>query len=326
MRFLIPLCLLAQHAWAQFAPPAGQAGSTAISKDSSILVAWASSCKVNRGLQHISDPTLGYTTVGDSSSPIGMADGKVVSLGDGGSATCTFEQHIYDGPGYDFAVFENSFDGNYLEFGFVEVSSDGIHFFRFPATSNTEDTLQTGAFGDSDASKVNNLAGKYKILYGTPFDLRELQNISGLDIMHISYVRITDVVGSINSGYATYDQNNRIVNDPWPTPYPSSGFDLDAIGVIHQQSANGLVYREKSNVLVYPNPAANTLFIAVKESIQAQVRICISDLNGTIVFKQDAYLQTENIQLEIGALASGIYVLNLTSDRLNLTKKICIQK
>jgi hypothetical protein len=43
-----------------------------------------------------------------------------------------------------------------------------------------------------------------------------------------------DVVGSITPAYATYDSQGNMVNDPWPTPYSSSGFDLDAVGVINQ--------------------------------------------------------------------------------------------
>jgi hypothetical protein len=197
MRLSVFICFISHVAFAQFAPPEGQAGSTAMYKDSTAFTAWTTSCTVVRGLQNISNSTLGYATVGDSTSPLNIADGNVVSLGDGGYAVCSFQNPIYNGPGYDFAVFENSFDGNYLEFGFVEVSSDGVNFFRFPATSNTQDTLQTGGFGDSDATKVNNLAGKYKAQYGTPFNLDDLQGISGLDINHITRVKIIDVVGSI---------------------------------------------------------------------------------------------------------------------------------
>ena len=221
MRYLFLCCFISQLAVAQFAPPQGQPGSTAMYKDSSAFVAWATSSKIIRGLQNISNPSSGYATVGDSTSPIGIADGTVVSLGDSGIAICSFQNEIYNGPGYDFAVFENSFDGNYLELGFVEVSSDGVNFFRFPTTSNTQDTAQTGPFADTDATKVNNLGGKYIAQYGTPFDLSEMQGISGLDINHIKQVKIIDVVGSITKQYATYDKNNNKVNDPWPTPYAS---------------------------------------------------------------------------------------------------------
>jgi hypothetical protein len=327
MRFLFVVCFISQVAIAQFAPPQGQTGSTAMYKDSSAFVAWASACKITRGLQDISNTSSGYATVGDSSSAINIADGNVVSLGDGGSAICTFAHEIYNGIGYDFAVFENSFDGDYLEFGFVEVSSDGVNFFRFPATSNTQDTLQTGAFGDSDATKVNNLGGKYIVQYGTPFDLNEMQGISGLDINHITHVKIIDVVGSINTTYATHDKNNNKVNDPWPTPYASCGFDLDAVGVINQQSNNAIKKIDDNiSVSVYPNPASTNLCISLNNALANDAIIYITDINGKTVIQKELE-STENIlNIDVAMLDNGFYFLQLKSNSICVTKKISITK
>ncbi|KXK45015.1 MAG: cell surface protein, partial [Bacteroidetes bacterium OLB10] len=98
--------LFAAVANAQFAPPAGISGTTAIHKDSSVFVSWATGCTVNRGWQDISNTSAGLATIGDSSNALGMADGlSVVSLGDGGSATLTFDNPVTNGPGWDFAVF-----------------------------------------------------------------------------------------------------------------------------------------------------------------------------------------------------------------------------
>jgi hypothetical protein len=49
----------------------------------------------------------------------------------------------------------------------------------------------------------------------------------------VRFVRVVDVVGSINPFHATYDSLGNIVNDPWPTASSSSGFDLDAVGVLN---------------------------------------------------------------------------------------------
>ena len=57
--------------------------------------------------------------------------------------------------------------------------------------------------------------------------------ITNLDINNITHVKIIDVIGSINQSYASYDSQGNIINDPFPTPYETGGFDLDAIGVIH---------------------------------------------------------------------------------------------
>jgi hypothetical protein len=327
MRFLFITCFVSQLAAAQFAPPQGQVGSTAMYQDSSAFVAWATSAKITRGLQNISSTSSGYATVGDSTSSLGIADGTVVSLGDGGSAICSFQHELYDGPGYDFAVFENSFDGNYLELGFVEVSSDGINFFRFPATSNTEDTTQTGAFGDTDAKKINNLAGKYIAKYGTPFDLSEMQGFSGLDINHITQIKIIDVVGSITIPYATYDKNNNKVNDPWPTPYASCGFDLDAVGAIHQQTVNSIQsFLNKETVSLYPNPAKDKLFIDLNTTVKNPVAIFIADISGNILIQKEVMSSESIVNMDVSTLNTGVYFLHLTDQSTSLTKKIIISR
>src|ERR1700761_645592 len=127
-------------AYAQYAPQAGLPGSTAIGAASSVFVGWATQCSVTRGLMNIADPSLGYASAGDSSLGTGPANGYTVSLGDSGIAVLTFAHPIYNGAGPDFAVFENGFlnatndSQAFLELGFVEVSSDGVNFTRFPAS------------------------------------------------------------------------------------------------------------------------------------------------------------------------------------------------
>lgn len=286
MRYFFLFCLFPLIGRAQFAPPVGQAGTTAMYKDSSAFINWASFCNVTKGLIDISNGSSGFPTIGDSSNAIGIADNSVVSLGDGGYAVCTFQYPITDGPGPDFAVFENSFSDDYLEFGFVEVSSDGINFFRFPATCNIQDSAQCGAFGLSDAAKVNNLGGKYRALYGTPFDLSDLQGTVGLDLNNVTHVKIIDVVGSISPTYATYDQNNRKVNDPWPTPFASSGFDLDAVGVIHDIT-NSIQEPLKMEFSIYPNPTNGAQEVVLQLKMgQGDPELHISDAFGREIRKE----------------------------------------
>lgn len=302
-----------------YAPAAGQAGTTAMYKDSSAFIAWVSSCNVTRGYQNISDPSLGFASVGDGSLAAGKAlSNGVVSLGDGGTAICSFSNQIVNGPGFDFAVFENSIDDSFLELAFVEVSSDGINYFRFPAHSLTDTLQQTGSFGSTDPVKINNLAGKYRAGYGTPFDLQELAGIPGLDVNAIIHVKIIDVIGSINSSYTSRDKNNHKVNDPWPTPFPSSGFDLDAIGVIHQKSATWL--REVSGVQaiqVFPNPANRGQIITIshKEDI---LGVEILDACGTRI--SSGSVKTINTE----AMVPGMYMLRILSPAGYFTTRVVI--
>lgn len=223
-----------------YAPPAGQSGSDAV--PASAPIAWATKVEsLTRGPQSIANLKLGLASFGVEGNALGPANATtgngtpVVSLGDGGQITVSFAHAITDGPGTDFAVFENGVTDTFLELGFVEVSSNGADFFRFASVSLTQTDTQIGSFGALDATNLSNLAGKYRAGFGTPFDLAELSGISPLlDISHVRYVRIIDVVGSIDPAYATFDSKGHKVNDLWPTAFASGGFDLDAVGVLNQ--------------------------------------------------------------------------------------------
>ncbi len=310
---------IALHAQS-YAPPAGQPGSTAIHKDSSVFVNWAKSCHVVRGYQDISDPSLGLCTAGDSSMATGkaMANG-VVSLGDGGSATCRFENSISNGPGFDFAVFENAFNDTFLELAFVEVSSDGVNFVRFASHSLSDTSSQYTNAAVMNATKINNLAGKYRAAYGTPFDLQELAGKPGLDINAITHIRIIDVVGSLSKPYSTFDSYGNKINDPWPTAFPSGGFDLDAIGVIHQNSSTGIEKTASGiNFQVYPNPVAGNDILHLRgESRNVEYEIC-DGLGKTIVH---GYAETA---IMLPNLDKGLYLLKLSSGNDSSTSKMLV--
>ena len=326
--FLFCIVCCVNKAFAQYPPPAGQPGTTAIYKDSSAFVAWATGCTVTRGLQDISNPGLGFVTAGDSSMALGMAGTNgIVSLGDGGSATLTFEYPIVNGNSWDFAVFENSFDDFFLELAFVEVSSNGIDFYRFPANSLTDTNTQVGTFDSLDASKINNLAGKYRALYGTPFDLEVLKNVSGLDVNHITHVKIIDVVGSLQTPYATYDSAGRKINDPWPTAFASGGFDLDAVGVIWN-TMNDI--HENNNAAgtfsFYPNPADDNIHISTPAVTNTATVICIYDITGRCIKEIFIPCNTKETELEVDDLVAGIYVIRcISSEKAVINQKLIIR-
>jgi Domain of unknown function (DUF4465) len=216
----------------------------------------------------------------DPNRALGPATGDkldIVSLGDlnqeqlsqgvpPGQITLSFDEPIRQGKGYDFVVFENGFvsDVNsangsvagqmFTELGYVEVSSNGTDFVRFPSVSLTP--APTGAYGTLEISNVYNLAGKHPnaggVCTGTPFDLQDVADdpnvVSGVvDINDIRYVRIVDIPGSgdfyddastqidPSSGPAwTRYSHNHPIYDAWPT-FGSGGFDLEAVGVLNEQ-------------------------------------------------------------------------------------------
>jgi hypothetical protein len=275
--------------YSQYAPAADQVGTTAIHKDSSVIISWATHVvSFNRGFKDIAVGTT-LASYGDSTAALGMAEGTstdAVSLGDAGEIILGFLYPIKNGIGPDFAVFENSFNHDYLEFAHVEVSTDGIRFVRIPSYSVTQTATQTGGFGSTLAEWVHNLAGKYTQGYGTPFNLDDIADSSGINLDSINYVKIIDVVGSINTAYGSYDSQGTIINDPYPSAYASGGFDLDAIAVIHENNIFASSAENEINFAVYPNPTNGVLNVSnyhgTYEIFDLSGRICGSgELDAT---------------------------------------------
>ena len=315
---ILLLALVPTMLWAQFAPEAGVAGTTAMHADSSAFVAWATGCTVDRGPQQIDDLSLGLVSYGADDDALGKADNMVVSLGDGGTAVLTFDSPICNQQGPDFAVFENPFHNAphcFLELAFVEVSSDGENYVRFPTVTNVPFDEQMGGFGVMDATLIHNFAGKYEVLYGTPFDLDELEDNALLDKNHITHIRLVDVIGNINPEYATYDSEGHIVNDPWPTPFWSSGFDLDAIGVIHDIAHYSVPENGEETIAVYPNPVRDRLTVKA-DNLQS---VEVFNLVGQLV------MSTTSAVVAMDELNQGIYFVRITADGQTVTKRIVKQ-
>lgn len=289
----------------QFAPAANVSGTTAIHKDSSIIVSWATVVvDFQRGYEDVAAPAA-YASFGDSTAALFMAEGNstdVVSLGDAGVITLGFDFPIMNGAGPDLAVFENSFSHEYLEFAHVEVSSDGINYVRIPSTSLIENNTQTGPFADSNTEAVHNLAGKYIQGYGTPFDLEDIADSAGVNLDSVHYVRIIDVVGSIDSNYGSFDHLGNLINDPYPTAFEAGGFDLDAVAVINENNifasvANAALY----NFKVYPNPATDEVQLTgYKGAVE------IYDLNGKLMTN---IISNGAAKVVLDEFPSGVYVI-----------------
>lgn len=324
--FLFSIAFAATQAIAQsYAPPAGQTGTTAIHKDSSVFVAWATGIVVERGYVDAGDTTILYensnrASFGVPENALNMAEGtsgSVVSLGDGGKATLTFAQAIINGPGPDFAIFENGLSDTFLELAFVEVSSDGNNFVRFPSHSETQTITQIGSFGNVDCRYINNLAGKYRASYGTPFDLSDLPIEPLLDINNITHVRVIDVVGSIDPLVGSKDSYGNMVNDLYPTPFHSGGFDLDAIGVIHQKTLG--VAENELTAKIYPNPTKGFLNV----ELNAESRVSVYDLTGKLWLEEVGVMKAE---LDLSGLNGGVYLVKMESVNQVLVKKVLLER
>jgi hypothetical protein len=305
-----------------FAPAPGQIGSTAIHKDSSAIINWGNGIVVSRGFLNSANPALGIASFGLDNFGLGIAEADgitVVSLGDGGSATLTFPRPIRNGEGPDFAVFENGFADNYMEFAHVEVSSDGLNFVRFPSVSETPLLPQLDNFSYGDCRYVHNLAGKYRQGFGTPFDLQELENSPNLNVSFITHVRLIDVVGSTDSAFGTGDAFGNLINDSYPTEFPAGGFDLDAIAVLHElplETASGLAV-ESLQMHVFPNPTTGEITIQSK----AGGKICLHNLLGQTLF--EGKIDT-NLTLDMRIYSASVLLLVLELDGISYSERVFV--
>jgi hypothetical protein len=237
-----------------FVGPAGDgvvATSTNKNYVNPLFVGWASSVVaylpapgVGTAFSH-PDLALGPVT-GDNASIVSLGDVPAGSTRPNpGTLTLGFANPITNGPGADFAAFENGFisDGESGvegeisgELGYVEVSTDGANFARFSSVSLTPAAV--GAYGTFDPTNVYNLVGKHVNAFGdswgTPFDLQDLANdplvrSGAVDLTKILYIRIVDIPGD-----GTWlDGAGHSIFDAWLT-IGSGGVDFEALGVIHQ--------------------------------------------------------------------------------------------
>ncbi|MEQ8820039.1 MAG: PQQ-binding-like beta-propeller repeat protein [Sumerlaeia bacterium] len=167
--------------------------------------------------------------------------------------TLGFDVVLRNGPGPDLIVFENGFfqgaapDQFLGELAFVEVSTDGAAFARFPA--RTTSTEPVGPFGLIDPDAYENLAGNRPTFAnvelspvdplpfdaaaagGTAFDFDDLTThplvVSGVvDLDRIRQVRIVDIHGD----GSVLDAYGNTIYDPTGI---GNAADIDAAAAIH---------------------------------------------------------------------------------------------
>lgn len=317
--FSILILLAASPAFGQFDPAGGEPGSLAIHKDDARFVRWCDSSKVSFGYYDISDKDSGRVSGGDHADIYGIPDMRTVSLGDSGSLICYFSKPIANIEGPDFVIFENGFKwfgGYFLELAFVEVSSNGTDFYRFPSESLADTQKQYTNNAAMDPTDYHNLAGKHQAPYGTPFDLEELKDSTGLDLQSVKYIRLVDVVGSLDSAYSSRDSKGRKINDPWPTAFDIGGFDLDAIGILGKIST-GIPDNRVPDISIAPNPC----------SVGSSIRFTASsNLNTILIF--DATTGQEIADLGEGRPWTpdrpGVYFAIFETNNEKTIRRICV--
>ena len=248
---------------------------------------------------------------------------ELLSLGHGGEIVLEFiDNHIVDGPGPDFTVFENVFllfstNEPFIEAAIVAVSMNGIDFVEFPYDTSTFAGL-AGVTPTKDNSQFSNPA----LSGGDSFDLATV----GLPFAR--FVKLTDLGDIKKEGAFNGD------------------FDLDAVVAVNSQP--GLptaVYDENNEIPLdfellqnYPNPFAlggNGVLqtrIEFRISTPSKVSIRIYNLTGQLVrtlvarqFSPGSYSTLWNGKDGLDALvSSGIYFYEMAVGNSRIVKRIVL--
>ena len=176
----------------------------------------------------------------------------------------------------------------------------------------------------------NNLGTPVPLKFGatmrTPFDLEDIIDSTGVDIDSIVYIKIIDVIGCIQNEFVNYDSQANKINEPWPTPFHTCGFDLDAVGLIHLKNNDINELSDiKENVSLYPNPIRSGELFTVKfNDLNGEKKVTVFNITGKLVYRK---ITTENIiHINSSILNEEFYILQIETKETLITKKIVILK
>ena len=119
--------------------------------------------------------------------------------------------------------------------------------------------------------------------------------------------------------------------------YYGSGFGFNKIpamtlNVKAVEKSNSITEIEnvKNNVIVYPNPANDFVNVAYKSTTAGQpVEISVTDMTGKVVYLTkvvNSSIGTNVFGFDTASFTNGIYVVNISSNEGNATRKLSIQK
>ena len=275
----------------------------------------------------------------------------ILALGHGSSITLTFDRPIPNGPGWDFAVFNNAFlsadpdladrggGTNYVFYNsgtnrvpvargynfvwckpaFVDVSSDAIDWARFPVTYLNTDVLFQASVPDSpehwlsqDVTMIDGLAGKAVLQYGTPFSLSALTNDPKVVDGLVDLNNIRYIrLTDVIGDGSTTDQHGNPIYSPY-----YDGTQLPALVAAPDSSTDGFCLRGVA-ILELPVPTISGVRMA-----QSNFLIDVSGLvSGQTYAVQTSTDLIADPWTNETSFVAGQSSMTLTNDVGNATKK-----
>lgn len=247
---------------------------------------------------------------------------EILSLGHGGEIVLEFsDNHIVDGPGVDFTVFENVFislltNEPFIEAAIVSVSMNGVDFVEFPY-----DTATFAGLAGVTPTRDNRRYSSPIFSGGDSFDL------STVELPYARFVKLTDLGDIKKEGLFNGD------------------FDLDAVVAVNSQTGIPTSVEEKTLDIPlnfelsqnYPNPfsvnnGTSETRIGFGLYSPSQVKIRVYNLTGQLIrtlvdqnFTPGNYSTTWDGKNSFGYLASsGIYFYEMSVGNRRMVKQIVL--
>ncbi len=168
-------------------------------------------------------------------------------------------------------------------------------------------------------TRLNNVAGSAQTLKvwvnGSPTNVGATQLGADISVTGNTYTQQTRTFTATTAGTYYFSFNNAS-----PAVTTATNMFLDTVAFTSVLANNQFL---ASSFSVYPNPANN--YVTVSNTTDALLNAAeIVDMNGRVV-KTQKIANVSEAEINVSDLAKGVYMMNISTDRGSLTKKLVIE-
>ena len=190
----------------------------------------------------------------------------------------------------------------------------------------TEDSLCKGWY-------TYNISDALSCLFVDSFEISSPNKLEGNIVYQGNTLEAIVIGGTSPYYYEWYDVNGYIGNLStipmlFPGEYSCLVYDsksclIDTLSINTEVLSMNII--EDDKFLVYPNPSSGLIYINYDRIPNKNLRLNIKNYLGQSVYSKDIFNNKNIIQLNLGALSSGVYNLCFSTEKTIISKKIVIQ-
>ena len=103
--------------------------------------------------------------------------------------------------------------------------------------------------------------------------------------------------------------------------YKAAGFLLRQGFIQPLKGASKASSTQTLQATISPNPFSSTITLSLTDAISENLYVTLHDLYGRILFA-NRFAATQELSLDFGSLAPGIYILSVTTGKMHLVAKV----